>query len=451
MAAAVHFTDSNPLEVLPVLAFGVPILVFPTSALAFGAFVVGAGLSGAMDLPAAANHKLLSLLVALGFAASALYVWATRNRVATRETFLARWLETARTPVAFTLLVVYVFTVFDKLNTAFLDPATSCAGTLLGQLIEFNGLGFVPSPVVVQAAAIGTVLVEAAILVCLAVPRSRRWGLLLGVGFHLVLAPASFWDFATMVFALYVLFVPTRVFAALAPRVAGPRILALCAFGLHLLLSVTVSLSGATSSPFGLRWHTLIVLTWYVAVIPMMVLLVRACLADRQPWPGWRLRPLVLLLVPLLAFANGTAPFLGLKTVSSYSMFSNLHTESEATNHLLPGLAALRVVPYQQDTVTITNVEVRADRSTVSVSQPRWAKESPPTTVPWLELRRVVANWRDAGVANTHLEYTRAGVPHVVTNALTDPELGAPLPWWQQHLLAFRAISSADGPDICRW
>jgi hypothetical protein len=30
IAAAVHYTDSNPLGVLPVLALGLPVLVFPT-------------------------------------------------------------------------------------------------------------------------------------------------------------------------------------------------------------------------------------------------------------------------------------------------------------------------------------------------------------------------------------------------------------------------------------
>ncbi|HEY0578662.1 MAG TPA: hypothetical protein VGD73_31550 [Pseudonocardia sp.] len=450
IAAAVHYTDSHPLGVLPVLALGLPVLVFPTSTLAFGLFVAGAGVSGAMSLPAAANHKMLSLLVALAFAAAALCVWVTRNRPDTQGTFLARWLETARTPVGLTLLVVYLFTVFDKLNTGFFDPATSCAGRLLDQMLDYDGITLEPNALVVRASA-STVLVEATILVCLAVPRLRRWGLLLGVGFHLVLAPASFWDFATMVFAVYVLFVPPRIFAGLAPRSAGPRRIALAAFGLHVLLSITVTLSGTTDSAFGPRWHTLLVLTWYLALVPMMAQLVRACLTDRGPWPGWRVRPALLLLIPLLAFVNGAAPWLGLKTVASYSMFSNLHTEPSATNHLLPGLTALQLVPYQRDTVTITKVDVIRDRGSGTVIQPRWTREKPPTTVPLLEVRRMVGDWRDAGVASIHLEYQRGGVTHVVPNALTDPDVGAPLPWWQQHLLAFRAISSADGPDICRW
>jgi hypothetical protein len=414
-------------------------------------FVLGAGVSAAMSLPAAANHKMLSLLVSLAFGAAALWVWATRNRPTSQGTFVARWLEAARTPACLTLLVVYMFTVFDKLNTAFFDPKTSCAGFLLDQMLDYNGIAAEPGMGLVRVAAVGTVLVEATILVCLAVPRLRRWGLLLGIGFHLVLAPASFWDFATMVFTLYILFIPTRVFAKLAPRTATPRLIGLAAFALHMVLAITVNLAGTDTSPIGLRWRTLILLTWYIAVLPMLYVLVRGFLADREPWPAWRLRPAVLLLIPALAIVNGAAPYVGLKTVASYSMFSNLHTEAGASNHLLPGLATLQVLPYLRDTVTITKIDIRRDANSGPVALSEWTQETPPTTVPWLELRRMVDNWRDGNPASIHLEYIRAGVPHVVQDALTDPELSAPLPWWQQHLLAFRAISSADGADICRW
>lgn len=453
MAAASHFTDDRPLGAMAVLAFGLPVLVYPTSAMAFGLFAAGAGVTAAMSLPDAANHEVVSLLVAVGFTVSALSVWVTRRRQNAHGAFLVRWLESARTPVCLTLIVVYLFTVFHKLNTAFFDPVTSCAGALLRNLIRYNGLDVAVDPVVVLASAIGTVLVETALVVLLAIPRARRWGLLLGIGFHLVLAPASFWDFATMVFALYMLFIPTRVFAGLATRSATTRRIALVAFGAHLLMAIMVSLTGGAdaTSPLGLHWHTLIVLAWYVALIPMLVQLLRAVFADGDPWPGYRLRPAWLLIVPLLAFVNGVAPYLGFKTVASYSMFSNLHTEQGNTNHLLPGLANLQVAPYQRETVTLTRVDLRTDRETELLADPPWTDEKPPITVPWLELRRIVAQWRDAGVANVHLEYQRAAASHVVDNAFTHPELGAPLPWWQRRLLAFRAISSGDGPDICRW
>lgn len=467
LAVALNYTDSQPLWALLMVAIGLPVLVYPTSAPAFGFFVAGAGVTAALDMPLPANHTVVSLFTALAFGLSALYVWLTRDRQASSQgDFLIRWFEAARTPVVLSLLIVYLFTVFDKLNTAFLDRATSCTGTLLGILLTLNGLahpvlrpgsvpgftmndlGSIVSPDIAQLAAIGTVLVESSILVLLAVPRLRRWGLLLGVGFHLVLAPAAFWDFSTMVFTLYVLFVPARVFAELAPRWARIRMIALAAFGTHVLIASMVSLAGSTTSPIGLRWHTVLVLTWYVAVIPMMAQLLRACFSDRGPGSGYRFRPVVLLLVPALVFITGLSPYLGVKTTSNFSMFSNLHTEPGYANHLLPGVAVLQFAPYLRDTVMITSVNVRTKNSEPVAL--RWVQEKPPTTVPWLELRRAVAEWRDRGAVSIHLEFRHGGQTQVVDNALTDPELSAPLPWWQRRLLGFRAITSADGPDLCR-
>lgn len=100
------------------------------------------------------------------------------------------------------LLVVYLFTVFHKLNTGFFDPSTSCAGDLLARLTWLHGLAVRPGAAVVAAAAVATVLVEVAVLVCLAVSRWRHRGVLLGVGFHTVLAAASFSHFTTVVLAL---------------------------------------------------------------------------------------------------------------------------------------------------------------------------------------------------------------------------------------------------------
>jgi hypothetical protein len=486
MALAFHYTDDQPLSALPVLALCLPALIFPSSLLALGGVAAVAAVNAVTTLPAPANHKILSLLVALSFGGAAVWVLATRNRAGSgsrgavsdgavsdgaagnrlsdRDVFARRWLETARTPAALSLLVIYSFTTFDKLNTAFFDPATSCAGTLLRQLLTFNGAndGLTLAPMMVRTAAIGTVLVEATILVCLAVPGLRRWGVPLGVGLHMVLAPASFWDFSTMVFAVYMLLLPASMFARLAPRSTGRRQLALTAFGVHMLLSITVEMSGLESGPFGVQWHTLLFLTWCAAVLPFMLPLVLSCLSGRwrdgagsggragSGWPGWRVRPVFLLLVPLLAFVNGAAPYLGLKTVGVYSMFSNLHTERGVTNHLITGLPALNVVPYERDTVTIT--QVRTDDGTEdAMPMTDWLNEKPPVTVPLLEVRRVVALWRDEGLHGVRVEYLRNGTPQVATDAITDPVLSAPPSWWQRHLLAFRAIDSGLGANICRW
>lgn len=466
MALVFHYSDSQPLAVVPALLASLPALLFPSSVAAFALMVAAGATVAVLNLPAASNHLVMTLLVALSFGGAALWAAATRNRPADPGSFVERWWHAARGPAGLVLLVVYLFTVFDKLNTAFFDPSTSCTGTLADQLLGLNGFGGMQvGPGVVWYATLATVSTEAVILVLLAVPAVRCWGVLLGVCFHSVLALASFYDFATIVFAVYLLLVPTEVFAALAPRAAMLRRAALAGLAAHVLLSVWAYLADTTAGPFGLPWYSLLVAAWFVAVGPFMFALLRGYLSASAAGvasPRWNLRPAVLLIVPLLAFANGAAPYLGLKTVASYSMFSNLHTEEGRTNHLLPAITAVEVAGFARDTVEVTALYLperpRLDavhRALGGVTylqrQSRWISEPPPVRIPWLELRRTVLLWQAAGIDGVRIGYLRDGVRHLVPDAIADPVLGAPLPWWQRHLLAFRAVDSGFGPDTCRW
>lgn len=457
MALVFHYSDSQPLAVWPALLAGLPALILPGSVAAAGLAVAAGAIVAVLNLPAASNHLMLSLLVAVALGTAALWAWAVRNGPDEPGSFVGRWLDAARSPIGLVLLVVYLFTVFDKLNTAYLTPETSCGSDLFSQLIWLNGVDdVVPGPTVGQVVAIGAVVIEAAILALLAIPRLRFWGVLLGVGFHSILALASFYDFATVVFAVYVLLVPTEVFATLAVRSTALRGVALAGLAAHVLLSVASSSAESPNSPIGLPWHTLLVLTWALAVIPFLVALLRAYRAAESagvPAPNWQLRPLVLLVAPLLALVNGVTPYVGLKTVANFSMFSNLHTEEGTTNHLLPGVTALQLADYQRDTVTVVGLELpeHSGDSTALSRQTRWLSEDPPVRIPWLELRRTVLLWRDAGLTGVRIAYLHDGPPRMVDDATHDPVLAAPLPWWQRHLLAFRAVDSGSGADVCRW
>lgn len=465
---AFHHTDGDIAELWPVLLLGAPLLFFPTSVPLFALFVAVNTALAATKLPGIANHMMLSLLVGLGFGSAALYVLLRRKRSgngpdSNAGTALVEWFDTVRTPVGLTLLVVYFFTVFHKLNTAFLS-ADSCAEHLVRRGLERNGIpGVTLHPPFVQVLAVGTIVVETAILVAFAVPKWRRWGVLLGVGFHSVLGAASFFDFATIVFALYLLFVPTRVFAGLAERAAKLWEWALIAFAAHVAVSLLAGILGGPAGPeagVGLRWHLLQVITWALAVLPVMVLLIRAVFTGRRtgdaadgPWPGWRFRgaPVLLLFVPLLAFVNGVTPYVGLKTTANYSMFSNLHVEGGTTNHLVPGVTALQLAPYTRDLVTVYRIDEPRE---VSIRLPQWIREQPPYVVPMLELRRLVASWRDEGATGRRavaVDYEQNGVRRAVPDVVADPVLGAPMPWWQTRLLTFRTFDSRSGADICRW
>jgi hypothetical protein len=467
MAFSFHFFEGQPLAAWLVLLAGIPCLAAPSSVVAFAVFLGAGGLVVANDLPAPANHFFLALVVSLTFAASAVVI--LRRRGSATETagagLDASWIDVARTPVGLTLLIVYFFGVFHKLNTSFFDPQVSCAGTLLSDMFSLQGLdsGWITGGVVVGNAVL-TVTLEALILVCLAVPRWRRWGLLFGVVFHFGLAWALFYDFAGFVFALYVLLLPPETWA----RVRRPeswRRMAISGWAVHAAVSLAAYLSASSMTPVGLRWHTLQVATWSLAVGALMLPLLRASFAPGAPplrAPRWNLRPAWLLVFPALALLNGATPYLGLKTVSAYSMFSNLRTEEGRTNHVIGAVGALEVADYQRDTVDVQVLEFPDPLRLGSVEQARggavwidrqtrWANEEGVVRVPWIELRRAVLFWKDVGIRGIRIRYERDGLKREVPDVVADPELTQPLPWWERRLLAFREIERGGDPVECRW
>jgi hypothetical protein len=467
MAFTFHYFAQLPVDVWPILLVAIPCLIAPSSVAAFTLFLLVGAVVVWTKLPAASNHLVIGILVHAAFALSAAAILWGRRRVSTHRTdstFRATWIETVRAPVALTLLVVYFFVIFHKLNKSFFHPEVSCSGTLLSQLVRLQGLDVGPMPDgVVLASAYLTVFVEALILFLLAVRRYRRWGVLLGVAFHATLAMANFYDFATFVFAIYVILLPPEA-TARVPRPEMWRRAALLGWTASGLVGFAAWWSDSIDSPLGLRWHTLQVVTWFLAVGPLMVPLLRTSFATHptdRPAPRLTFRPVWLVLLPVLAFVNGMTPYLGIKTVANYSMFSNLRTEEGRTNHLLQGVENLEITNRLHDTVDVLELDLpdrpkrwwspRLSAAHRLRRQTRWAREDAHIRVPWLELRRAALLWKDAGWRDIRIRYVHGGVDRVVLDATMDGELVEPLPWLTRRLVAFREIERGDRPVRCRW
>jgi hypothetical protein len=463
MAFTFHIDQRQPPTVWHGLLFAVTGLLFVGAGRpwAFLIFLVGSSLVAASELPAAANHTILALLTNGTLLASG--VVAMRRSTFREEqdgsTFVGRWMAVARTPIALTMVVVYFFGVFHKLNTDFFVPGVSCAGVLLG---------FIPLPVsvdhfpdlVVYGAAVAALACEAALCVLFAVPKWRGSGVVLGVMFHSVLAWAGFADFSTYAFALYVLIVPvTSVENDGRTWRLATSFLGWIAYAVVTLVSWVSA--DSYNSPLGLQWFTVQRLAWCVAVYPLVWPLVRARLlkpSDVVAW-RWRLSPAWLVAFPIVAFVNGTTPYLGVKTVANYSMFSNLRVEDSQSNHFVPGIERFSVTPWLHDMVNVHEFEIGTGvEAGVSLrerfwirKQARWLGESRPTRIPWLELRRLVLLAKDRGVHRLRVKYDRVGVVRTIEDATIDSELSAPLPWWITRVVAFRAMQADNGPVACRW
>ncbi len=205
-------------------------------------------------------------------------------------------------------ILLYAAAAFAKLNTDFLDPAVSSAVPMAMRLPLAGDW-------VARPAIYGTIGVEASLAVLLAVPRTRRAGVVVGLLFHAVLALAGNVPFAAVMAAVYVAFVP-------GPRV--PRLAPLALGGAWLLGVLVDPAPGVTSGGLGdgMRW---------TVAAALVVAAVRV--GPALPVRG-RMHPALGVILALLAL-NAAAPYLGLKRQYTFAPFSDLRTRPGDWNHLL--------------------------------------------------------------------------------------------------------------------
>ena len=122
-AAALHHLEARPLAGLPIYPFVILLFVFPERIWAIAIFALAHGALLVLDLPSAANHSVLELLVdgLLLIGCAHLAIQRGDPSSAPRRLFAA-----LRGPVQATVAVVYSFAIFHKLNSSFLDPTVSC-------------------------------------------------------------------------------------------------------------------------------------------------------------------------------------------------------------------------------------------------------------------------------------------------------------------------------------
>ncbi len=280
-------------------------------------------------------------------------------------------LKTFAPLVRIELVVLYFFAVFHKLNAGFFADG-SCATDLLRAQNLDNFISLPPSFYKLNAYL--TILIESLIPLLLCFRKSRSIGIVLGLVFHCVLSYSSynaFYDFSSMVFAVYFLFtvpelsvqimnhlkeIKTRIIRSASPkRFSHSKLvirIAAFLFGLAIIYVLTKKLNDFESVHLYFFWTVYSVLYLYI-FIRNQFLIKQASQVESEPrhlqWSHWS-----LVLIPLIVFLNGTSPYLGLKTENSYAMFSNLKTEDGISNHYLVP-ASIQLFNYQKDVVDVVS------------------------------------------------------------------------------------------------
>lgn len=270
------------------------------------------------------------------------------------------WYQQFAPIVRIEVLILYFYAVFHKLNTDFFNPPVSCAT----ELLKYQNLPFVPlTSEIFVASGYFTVIIETVIPLLLVFRKSRKAGILIGVIFHSVLAYSSYngyFDFSSMMFALYFLFTGPDFAVYLKKRWEALRNVQFfnrfSVTRLLILVVVILAFIGLIHklnyalpefSDFNLYCY------WLVYNLVFLYFIVQYCLLKSSSKPGiFTLDNRIYRIFPVIVFLNGWSPYLGLKTENSYSMFSNLRTEGGVTNHyLIP--ASFQIFDYQKEYVEL--------------------------------------------------------------------------------------------------
>ena len=342
----------------------------PTSVGRFLSMVAAEVLSIALDMPEVGSHTLLVLVS--GTSVLAYVCWTTLRirRLPGPGTLFEHVAPFLRAQI----LLVYVAAAIAKMNTGFFDGDVSCAASMAGGIAWFYP-SLLDGSWKTTPSIWGTVLVEATLPLLLAIPRTRLLGLAVGGAFHTLLALAGNVPFSALAMALYVAFLPAdtpgrlRVLAARRPGLGrwARRMARWARSPIAFPAAAVAWIVGAVAFSFAPGVGGALIshgtrLVFLLAVAAAGVLLALCLtrggrLAYRRP--PRRLGHPVFVAGILVLMANSLTPYVGLKTESSFTMFSNLQTEAGLWNHaFIP--EAVRVFGYQDELVRITGSNDRA-------------------------------------------------------------------------------------------
>ncbi|MEM1276231.1 MAG: hypothetical protein AAGH74_06885 [Pseudomonadota bacterium] len=275
-----------------------------------------------LNSPVASNNQTMGCAISILFLASRIIPGGREERF-----------EATARPGRYILATMYFFGIFHKLNVDWMDPLVGCGVVLYG--ILSTPFGLQDWWLGQQGAIWGTLIVEAIAMICLFIPHYKRLALIFGIPFHLAIGLtgyAFYMDFSTIVLATYTLFIGRETvqrFSDWLPRSPSLGLLLGCAIAAFAILGgvnglVPVSMTDNYYRPFFLIYG----IGFFMGAV---------ILSKPEPF-FWRPQPLLLRLawvIPILYFLNGWAPYVGLRTEGTLSMYSNLHTEGGQSNHYL--------------------------------------------------------------------------------------------------------------------
>lgn len=321
------------------------------------------------------NHPTLTFLISLTILTSAIWVIA-KDFISSRQLKLdiVQWFDIFRPLVIMAINIVYIMSVFNKLNYHFLDVNYSPVTRLLNFYFETSHLLFVSDLIpretwVLQIGIIATLTIETAIPLFLSIRRLRLMGILLGLLFHTIISIRMYppmAEFPTLMFAVYILALPDTAIPTLYQlfeRMRQLRWFSTLRNGLFIFIgwfffylpevfqwpAKENKLLITRSNIWGYSWAIYLVI--YYLIILYLLKRTKFGLSESSSIRWFQPRNIIFYIFPFLVLLNGFTPYLGLKNKGSWNMYSHLRTEAGYSNHLF--MPNIYIFPYMNEVCII--------------------------------------------------------------------------------------------------
>tara|TARA_B100000686_G_scaffold301492_1_gene336833 strand:+ start:249 stop:1682 length:1434 start_codon:yes stop_codon:yes gene_type:complete len=315
--------------------------------------------------PRVSNHSTLILFVNIFLFLSLISKLLSNNNklfISDNDFLVLRW----------SLIIVYFFTGFHKLNYDFLFSEYSCANwyhtkllfNITNQIIKpYPEFIYIISPFLV-------VILEITESIGLMFRRTQLIGLYSFILLHIYLSLGGFIDFAAVCISLMIAFIPSKSYQK-HQHVFSQEInllfvkidrlyfyvLGLISIGIIVFFERTFNIIQSNNHRIivfisGLLFIlNLAYFSWYF--------IQKVCKERIFVWQAenlfYKIPIQVYSFMALLLF-QGSQNYLGLSTAGTFSMFSNLRTEGGSSNHLILKHNPIEIFDFQKDLVYIEKV-----------------------------------------------------------------------------------------------
>ncbi len=346
-------------------------LAFPRSLALFSAMLISSIVFNVDIGPHAINHILLEsiidfiILLAIGYT-----LWQQKTDPVSDREMRTRIFETFAPVLILIVILMYWFIANSKLNFDFFSFDRSCIADFYIDVLDF--LPFLGLPELNVAlnttpAKISLwifMLVEVLIPLFLMFRKTRYIALIIGVPFHMLLAMVGHRTFTGFIFALYTLICADSLavlFGDWRSRFEANKEQSIRRLKIAATAIVGVAIAGCIYAYIGhggfhgvfkyFRYWLFVFFFGAVGITILLAISRNYKVGDSEPTEIWTWAPKWVWLMMVPVIINGAAPFIGLKTETSFAMYSNLRTEGDINNHMF--MPVWRVAGYQDDLVNI--------------------------------------------------------------------------------------------------